>query len=167
MSYRDNQQNGALTVFEPRSARNRAILDRMAYTSDAEIRASEKAERDELEAKKLAEKAVDAKRTMGKYAASLEALADLFRRLEGERDLTSAEGAMTESLVREHQRVMAETLREFCGDSVDAEKAVSTDTAKLRDQIAKQLDTRRNGSSSEQYRDETGKLPSRFSPEQD
>ena len=57
---------------------------------------------------------------MGKYAASLEALADLFPRLEGERDLTSAERAMTESLVREHQRVMAETLREFCGDSVDA-----------------------------------------------
>jgi hypothetical protein len=167
MSYRDNQQNGAITVFEPRSARNRAILDRMAFSSDAEIRASEKAERDELEAKKLAEKAVDAKRTMGKYAASLEALADLFRRLEGERDLTSAERAMTESLVREHQRVMAETLREFCGDSVDAERLVSDDTGKLRECIASQLGSRRGRPSSDQHRDETGKLPNRFCPDQD
>jgi hypothetical protein len=164
MSHHDNhQQEGALVVLEPHVARQQAMRDRMVYKVDADIRASTVAEWDELEAKKLAEKAADAKRTMGKYGASLQALSELYHRLEGASDLSAAEKATTEALVREHQRVMAEALRQFCGESVDAERVVSEDTTRLRESISSQLRSRRGRHARTQPRDGNGQ----FAPEQD
>jgi hypothetical protein len=167
MSQHDNhQQNGALIVIEPHVTRQRAMLNRMTYEADADLRQSTAAEWDELDAKKLAEKAADANRTLGKYGASLEALADLYHRLEGASELSAAERATTEAVVREHQRVMAESLRQFCGDGVDAEHIVSEDTAKLRESIANR--SRRGRHARTQPRDDDGQFSSRrLPPEQD
>ena len=50
---------------------------------------------------------------------------------------------------------------------VDAEKLVSDDTGKLGESIASRVGSRRSRSSSDQHRDEAGKLPNRFCPDQD
>ena len=68
MSYHGN---GALVPCNGRVSRQAALLDRICFTSDAEVRAREQADKDELEIGKLAEKVTDGKRAMEKYQAGL------------------------------------------------------------------------------------------------
>src|SRR5262245_61364432 len=104
MSYHGN--GSALVPSNGRVSRHMAMLNRIAFTGDADIRAREQMDKDELETAKLATKVNDAKRAMEKYGASLASIADILRRMEAE-DMTAAEMAITQRMVMEHQKAMA------------------------------------------------------------
>lgn len=126
--------NGALVPHSGRMSRQMAMLDRMAFTGEADVRAREQMDKDELEMATLAAKVNDAKRAMEKYGTSLASIAELLRRMETQA-MTAAEIAINEQMVREHEAVMVAAITEFCGGNVDAKRIVADDVDKLRQSI--------------------------------